>query len=76
MARAYRVRDLEAQHGDLHQVIPPLVNKNGQAEAARELGVSQFTISRWLKDNGYERRTVYQLNPEAKEVVAREAQPA
>lgn len=76
MARAYRVRELEAEHGDLHKVIPPLVNKNGQGEAARELGVSQFTISKWLKDNGYERRTVYQLTPEGQAILAKEAQTA
>lgn len=53
MARRFRIKELERQYGDLHQVIPPLVNQFSQAEAAMRLGVSSATISKWLKDNNY-----------------------
>lgn len=52
-----KVRKLEAQHGDLHQVIPPLVTQYGQWEAGRRLGVSGTTLSRWLKQHGYRPQT-------------------
>lgn len=55
MARRYRLREIENKYGDLHRVIPDLVNKQGQAETARELDVTQATISIWLKENGYKR---------------------
>lgn len=60
MAKPYRVTELEQQFGDLHKIIPPLVNEVGQAETARRLGVSQATISVWLKANHYESKTVYE----------------
>lgn len=53
MAKPNRLRELEAAHGNLHDVIPDLVNQKGQAGAAAALGVSGATISTWLKDNGY-----------------------
>lgn len=53
MAKGYVLRDLEEQYGDLNKVIPPLVNQGGQQFAAHQLSTSQFTISKWLKDNGY-----------------------
>lgn len=53
MAKRFRLREIEHVHGDLHRVIVPLVNRGGQALAARELGVAQATISAWLKANGY-----------------------
>lgn len=53
MARKDRIKELEVEKGNLDRVIPPLVNKVGQVEAARKLNTSQGTISRWLKDNGY-----------------------
>ena len=59
MAKRFRLRELEQEHGDLHKVIPPLVNQHGQAEAARILGVSAATISIWLRDNGYTQKTEY-----------------
>lgn len=48
-----RIRQLEQEEGDLHKLIPPLVNEYGQPETARRLGVSQSTISQWLMRNGY-----------------------
>jgi predicted transcriptional regulator len=55
MARRYKLKDLERKYGDLHKIIPRLVNQRGQQEdAARALKVSQATISDWLKDNGYQ----------------------
>jgi hypothetical protein len=54
------------QYGNLHEIIPPLVNKCGQHQAAQQLGVSAFTINRWLKANGYRRVQRYErLEPEA-----------
>lgn len=60
MARRYRLREVEQQRGDLHKVIPPLVNSHGQRGAADALNITQATVSRWLKDNGYSARTVYE----------------
>jgi hypothetical protein len=53
MAKRFVLRDLEAKHGDLHKVIPQLVNRYGQLETALRLGTTQATISGWLKSNGY-----------------------
>jgi len=54
MATPYRMKELEQTHGDLRKVIPDVVNRTGsQAEAARELGISTASVSRWLKDNGF-----------------------
>jgi hypothetical protein len=50
---------LEKQYGDLHQIIPALVNDVGQVEAATRLGVKQNWLSRWLATNGYSRETVW-----------------
>jgi hypothetical protein len=60
MAARFKLKEAEKKHGDLTQVIPPLVNAFGQAETARRLGVSQFTISRWLKMHGYKSIITYQ----------------
>lgn len=57
MARPYKLREVK---GDLNQIIPALVNRHGQAEAGRQLGVSQHTISRWLKENGYKQVIRYE----------------
>ena len=51
----YRIKQIEREHKDLHSVIPKLVNEHGQAQAAQLLGISQTTVSKWLKDNGYVR---------------------
>lgn len=40
-------------YGDPHQIIPPLVNEMGQVKAAERLGVSPFTVNRWLRMEGY-----------------------
>jgi hypothetical protein len=53
MAKRYKLREVERLEGDLHEVIPKLVNQGGQAFAAIVLKVSQATISTWLKSNGY-----------------------
>lgn len=54
MAKRFRLRELEQERGDLFKLIPQAVNRHGnQADAARELGVSQAAISMWLKDNGF-----------------------
>lgn len=53
MAKRFRLRDVEQTHGNLDAVIPALVNQHGQKDAAAALGVSQYTISTWLKEHGY-----------------------
>lgn len=56
----YRLNELERRHGDLHSVIPELVNRLGQHRTAQQLGVSSFTINHWLKANGYVRVIRYE----------------
>lgn len=58
---------LQQQHGDLEAIIPPLVSKVGQADAAVKLGVRQSWISRWLSSNGYVATTRYVKSTELEE---------
>jgi DNA invertase Pin-like site-specific DNA recombinase len=59
MAKPNRIKELEVQHGDLTQVIPRAVNQAGSVkEAAKRLGVSDSTLSVWLKKNGYRLITI------------------
>ena len=60
MARRNRLLEIEREHGDLHQIIPPLVNEDGQARAANELHVTQATICNWLREHHYHRITRYE----------------
>lgn len=55
----FRVREVQKKYGDLHRVIPRLVNEQGQVNTAKLLGLSPATISKWLKDNGYIRVSQY-----------------
>ena len=64
------IKRLAASHGDLHKIIPAMVNKVGQAQCAANLGVSQGTISMWLRKHGYNRLDLW-LTPEAVEVLKR-----
>lgn len=50
---------LTERHGDLHQVIPELLNQKGAntATVSKALGVSRAWLSDWLKANGYRRST-------------------
>jgi len=66
---AYRMLELEKEHGDLKKIIPPLVNQHGQQDTAKILKVSQATISRWLRENGYISRIVYQKSEELNDTV-------
>lgn len=61
MATPYRLREVEQAHNTpLGELIPRLVNELGsQKLAADRLGISQATISTWLKENGYTAQTVY-----------------
>lgn len=61
MARPYRLQEVEQEHGiPLEDLIPSLVNRLGSQKAAAEfLGVSQATISTWLKEHNYVPQTVY-----------------
>lgn len=64
MARtAYRINELEKEHGDLHALIPEMVNKHGVTKTAAALSISAATISRWLKTNGYKQITTYIREP-------------
>lgn len=56
----HKLRKAEERFGMLDKVIPDMVNRYGQVETARQLGLSQFTVSRWLRDNGYEKRIVWE----------------
>lgn len=49
----HKLGKVEQQFGNLHDVIPKLVNEKGQHGAGQELGVSGSTINKWLRDNGY-----------------------
>lgn len=62
MARPNRLLELEQEHGTpIDQLIPHLVNDLGSQKAAADrLGISQATISTWLKENGYAPRTIYE----------------
>lgn len=66
MAKRFKLRDLEKERGDLHKIIPSLVNQGGQNLAANNLNVSAATIGKWLKDNGYKQIVRYE-RPEKKE---------
>lgn len=63
MATPLKLKALEAERGDLHKVIPPLVNTHGQTEAARILRISPATVSTWLKANHYRPRTIWEQEP-------------
>ena len=60
MAKRFKLRELEEQYGDLHKVIPKLVNTGGQSYAAFQLGTTQSTINRWLRANGYVQAVRYE----------------
>jgi len=64
-----RMAQLEARYGDLEKVIPQMVNTIGQSPTAERLGVAQSTISRWLRENGYISRIVYQKSEELNDTV-------
>ena len=55
MAKRFIVRDLERKYGDLHKVIPALVNEHGQDGAARRLGMNPSTLTSRLKALGIKR---------------------
>ena len=61
MATPGKIKALEEQHKTpAHVLIPFWVNTLGsQKAAAARLGLSQATVSQWLKDNGYVPRVVY-----------------
>jgi len=56
----YRIRELERKFGDLHSVIPPLVNEFGQSKTAAKLGISAASVSKWLISNGYKGRMIFE----------------
>jgi len=61
MATPYRLQQVVQEHNTpLEVLIPQMVNALGsQKDAADKLGVSQATISTWLKENGYVSKTTY-----------------
>jgi len=54
------IKKLEQERGNLHAVIPQMVEQYGQIRAGQMLGVSAATISKWLISNGYRRRVKYE----------------
>ena len=61
-----RMKNLEKKYGNLHPIIPKLVNQSGQNEAGKQLGVSASTLSKWLKQNGYVLKRQYVRESEVK----------
>lgn len=61
MAKRNRLLEVEQERGEpMDQLIPQLLNRLGSQKAvADELGLSQATISEWLKENGYVSKTIY-----------------
>lgn len=60
MATPRKLEKIERERGKpLDGLILPLVNRGGQKEAAKRLDVSEATISKWLKDNGYVATTLW-----------------
>ena len=59
MGTKNKVKNLQTSMGNLHEVIPPLVESLGQKGAGKKLGVSESTINQWLKEHGYKRVTRY-----------------
>lgn len=55
MARKGKITQLKAKFGDLHSVIPRMVEQFGQEEAGKKLGLSETTVNHWLRDNGYKK---------------------
>lgn len=54
MARPGKLRQLEKDFGPLEKVIPATVNRLGSVKAAAHyLGISESTVSVWLKNNQY-----------------------
>lgn len=69
MGRKNSLEQIEKEKGKpLDRIIPLLVNRGGQVLAAEKLGVSQATISKWLKDHGYESITIWQKKVTPEEV--------
>jgi hypothetical protein len=64
MAKRYKLKEVEKLHGNLHEIIPQLVNIGGQSHAASVLGTSQATIARWLSMNGYAQVIRYERRDE------------
>lgn len=54
-----KLKIVESEKGDLHEIIPRLVNQKGQRQAGIELGLSAATINSWLKRNGYIKKIQY-----------------
>lgn len=56
-----KLAKLEAKSGKpLAEIIPPMANSHGVVGAADQLKLSPSTISKWLKDNGYRPRTIWE----------------
>lgn len=55
----HKIKPLQEKHPDLEARIVQLVNKHGQHPTAKTFGISVGTLNRWLKDNGYIRKTQY-----------------
>lgn len=72
MGKTLRRRvDVEQEQGQpLDVLIPTLLQEMGSQKAVADyLGISQASISIWLKDNGYQAKTIW-------EKVSNDEQPA
>lgn len=56
-----KLTEIEKERGALDKVIPTLLRANdgSQKRVARELGLSPATVSTWLKENGYVRKSIW-----------------
>lgn len=54
MSRPNKIEEIAKERGKpADSIVLPLVNKGGQKLAAHHLGVTQSTVSDWLRDNDY-----------------------
>lgn len=68
MAKRFRLRELEQEWDEpLNNLIPRLLaqHKGQQTVVARELGVSQASVSGWLRKNGYRQVVSWQKQERA-----------
>lgn len=57
MAKPFAMDEPEKKYGETRLV--NMINRSGQAAVARKLGVSQATVSGWLKRRHYTRRYLW-----------------
>ena len=61
MAKAYRLKEIEAEHGERLETLIPrlLIQLGGQTAVAIHLGTSLKTIADWCEDNAVVKRPLW-----------------